>query len=460
VRSLSPAAVAVAILTALAAPSRAAAGVPEDPAPAARPSVLLVVVDTLRFDSGYIGTPRHDAALPATLKKHGTHFQAAIAAGNWTTPSMTTLMTGRYASESGMVKDQAEARRPEGWTLAERLRRAGFATGAVVSNPFLHDAGLKLEEGFDLFDARMTSVESNRPQVGRRDARGTTDAAVKALRGLAGQGKPWFLWVHYLEPHGPYLSPPRYLVAPASPGPPMPEAVTDSARRGELPRYQVQAECRGRNDYLARYRASARYARAEVDRLLRTAREAGWLKNTVVVYTSDHGEFLGEQGYWFEHGIRIDPALVRVPLVILKDADEPERDEERVVSQIDVLPTLQHLLGVEGDSDPAGEDLFALPERRRHPILTEYLMLPGLFELGVVLEDGTLVVRSSRERPAAFRRSGLSWKMESPSDAMVRTATAILRPWMARVSQTAVAIHKFPPEQLQRLRALGYLGGD
>ena len=87
-------------------------------------------------------------------------------------------------------------------------------------------------------------------------------------------------------------------------------------------------------------------------------------------------------------------------------------------------------------------------------------MLPSLFELGVVLEDGTLLVRSSRERSAAFRRSGLGWKMEIPSDEAVQTATAILRPWMSRVSQTAVAIHKFPPEQLQRLRALGYLGGD
>ena len=71
VRSLVSAAAAVlAALAPLAGPSNALADDPPSPPPAGRPSVLLIVVDTLRFDSGYVGSPRHDIALPAALKKH------------------------------------------------------------------------------------------------------------------------------------------------------------------------------------------------------------------------------------------------------------------------------------------------------------------------------------------------------------------------------------------------------
>jgi arylsulfatase len=418
--------------------------------------VLLIVVDTLRFDGGR--PPGRDGeAVPVRLRARGRHFDGAIAAANWTTPSMVALMTGRYASEFGVLVEDAEVRVPADGTLAAQLRRAGYATAAVVSNPFLSGKGLNLETGFDVFDARVTERELNR-DVWTRNATQTTDAALHVLDDLRAGSAPWFLWVHYMEPHGPYRPPARYVTPASDPGEPLPVAATDRAPRNTLPRYQALKVCRGRKDYLARYRGSASYALDEVDRLVRLAEERGALSGAVVVFTADHGEFLGEDGYWFQHGVRLDPALVHVPLVVAVPG-QPLSHESRPVSHIDIPVTLLRLARAEGLAASRGEDLFEAPTSRRFPILSEYVALPRCIELGVVLGD-RLVVRSSAEPPEAFRRSGARWDRSAPEPDLLAAATKALEPQLALLRRTPIERHTFTPEELKKLRALGYLGSD
>ena len=236
--------------------------------------------------------------------------------------------------------------------------------------------------------------EPNR-KVGRRNATDTTDAALAALGKLARDPRPHFLWVHYLEPHGPYVVPDRWQRLADTPGTPIERSPLDSPGKGLLPNYQFLAACRGRNDYRARYEGAAAYALSEAERFLSSAEAAHLLENTIVVFTSDHGEFLGEEDYWFQHGARIHPAVVHVPLVIATSLAEPLSVDERLVSNVDVLPTLLSRLGLERDPASRGktcgaghEEALSRPDGIRASA--------GRLEMGVVVND-RLVVRSNRE---------------------------------------------------------------
>lgn len=419
--------------------------------------MLLVIVDTLRYDAGRGRGPDAEAAIPDSLRTRGRHFLQAISAGIHTKPSMMALLTGFYASESGLIVNGAKVLHPAGPMLAERLRNAGFATAAVVSNPNLVGQGLGFDRGFDSFDAKMTGIEPNRP-TGTRDASETTAAALRKLTDLSGQSKPWFLWVHYLEPHGPYRPPPPFLRVPADPGAPLPVAESDFAGKGEIPRYQFLPECRGRNDYIARYRGYAPYALSEADRLLSAVYASPSLRDTIVIFTADHGEFLGEQDYWFQHGIRIDPVLFHVPLVVAVSPDQPKSEERRFVGHVDLVDSLLRLLGLPSAST-RGEDLFAPPPARRQPLLVENLALPGTVEMGVLTGD-SVVVESNREPPTEFVAGPSAWPARRPSEADVRKTTDVLRPVLARIRNTPSETYTLTPEEIKTLRSLGYVGGS
>jgi arylsulfatase A-like enzyme len=428
----------------------------ERSAAASGQNLLIVVVDTLRFDGVRAEAPNPDAAVPPSLRSRGRHFTRTLAAGIHTKPSMVALFTGFYPSESGLVANGAKVLRPPGPMLAERLRAKGFSTAAVVSNPNLVGQGLGFERGFDSFDARMTGTEPNRP-TGTRTAAETTDAALSKLAELAHAKRRWFLWVHYLEPHGPYRPPPPFLRAPADPGPALPVSEEDFVGREMIPRYQFLPECRGRNDYVARYRGYAGYALSEVERLLRFLYASPQLSDTVVIFTSDHGEFLGEQGYWFQHGMRIDPVLFHVPLVIARTPGEPRTEESRFVGHVDVVDTLARLLALP-PAETRGENLFALPQRRRNPLLVEYLALPEALEVGLQRGD-SVVVESNREPPAQFVAQDGPWRERRPAQEDLRWTTDVLRPHIARIRNTPIEKHQLTPEEIRVLRSLGYIGG-
>jgi arylsulfatase A-like enzyme len=439
--------------------SAVAAGCGQAPKPSMRPgrNVLLVVVDTLRYDAGGGRPADAEAAIPGSLRTRGRHFLQALSAGIHTKPSMMALLTGFYASESGLVVNGAKVLNPPGPMLAERLRKAGFATAAVISNPNLVGQGLGFDRGFDSFDARMTGVEPNRP-TGTRNASETTDAALGELTDLSRQSKPWFLWVHYLEPHGPYRPPPAFLEIPADPGAPLPVAEGDFAGKGEIPRYQFLPQCRGRNDYVVRYRGYAPYALSEAERLLSAVYASPSLRDTIVIFTADHGEFLGEQDYWFQHGIRIDPALFHVPLVVVVSPDQPRSEERRFVGHLDLVESLLRLLHLPAAST-RGEDLFALAPERRQPLLVENLALPGTVEMGV-LRGESVLVESNREPPTEFVAGPSAWSARRPSEADLQRATDVIRPVLARIRNTPSETYTLTPEEIKTLRSLGYVGGS
>lgn len=338
----------------------------------ARPNVLLITIDTWRADRlSCAGFPRAVTPNLDRLAAEGLRFTHVSAPRAKTTPALASLLTGLYPHDHG-ARDLLMPLSPAHPLLAERLRDAGWRTGAIVGNFVLRDDFSGLARGFDSWTEDLPDVLGVPPEnVPQRTARSLTDGALAAL-GLAAPAAeagprsafarpdaPWFLWLHYMDPHGVYEAPPEHRVFErAEPEwiPPAPAPRPDGANRRWIAEYNVPADARsadGRIDAARvrdRYDAEVHYADAEIGRLLDALRAAGQLERTIVVVTADHGESLGEQDYWFEHGRNVSEATVRVPLLVRWPAQiaggpgTGVRDQD--TSLCDIAPTLLDFLGL------------------------------------------------------------------------------------------------------------------
>lgn len=301
---------------------------------AARPRTLvLLTVDTLRQDhvaalvpgrAGRTLTPRLDALALSSLR-----FVDARSPVPLTLPAHVAMLSGRPPAVTGVRLNSYDRLPPaagRGFALLpERLRQAGWATGAFVSAQPL-DAGYGLDQGFERYDDGDLD-EGGSGTVPERPGASTCAAALAWLRDLP-QDRPAFLWVHLFEPHAPYV----------------------------------------------RYADDVAAADAVVGGLLDGLASAGRSEGLALLFTSDHGEMLGDLGER-THGYLLGDHVLRVPFTLLAPGLEPGvRDEP--VSLMDVAPTLAGLAGVdfpaaEGPFD--GLDLLAQPPPRERVRVAESL---------------------------------------------------------------------------------------
>ena len=333
-------------------------------------NVLLIVIDTLRADHlSCYGYERETSPELDRLAERGLRFTHVQSPRAKTTPSVASILTGLYPHEHG-VRDFTtpfDGRVP---TLAEVLRREGYRTGAIVGNFVLQDDRSGLARGFDVWMEELPQTRGNPPDdVPERTADSLTDAALAMLAESDGPAsgrlrraeRPWFLWLHYMDPHGLYEAPPEHrLFEPAQPQP-----LNEGTRRGErIASYNVPSDAwlpDGRIDagrVIARYDAEIHFVDAQIGRLLRDLENAGQLDDTWVIVVGDHGESLGEHGYWFEHGAYAYEATCRVPLLIQPPLamDAPPEPGQRSldVALADLGPTMLELAGVHGRLEARG----------------------------------------------------------------------------------------------------------
>jgi arylsulfatase A-like enzyme/predicted negative regulator of RcsB-dependent stress response len=271
----------------------------------ARPSVLLISIDTTRADR--LGCYGRGGASTPNLDRwaaEGVVFENAVTSVPITLPAHASLMSGLLPHRHG-VRDNGIYRVPdETPTLAALLAEAGYDTAAVVGAAVL-DRQYGLDRGFKRYE---DSVGRMGLAIAERDAAAVTGAAAAAARSLR---KPFFLFVHYFDPHAAYDPPPPFA----------------ERFRGDL------------------YQGEIAYVDEQIGRLRRELEGLGLLQDTVVVITSDHGESLGEHGEP-THGVFLYQATLRIPLIIV--APERWRGGQRVAtlaSLIDVPPTLLELTG-------------------------------------------------------------------------------------------------------------------
>jgi len=255
-------------------------------------------------------------------------FQQAVAQVPLTLPSHCSILTGLSPRSTG-VRDQAGfSLAQEQTTLAELFKTSGYETAAFVGASVLNAAG-GLAQGFDVY-SDLTSVASKTTE-GETERHG--DAVItEALQWMLASGrKPFFVWMHLFDPHTPY-SPPEPFKSQYSATP---------------------------------YDGEVAYVDSLLGNLVSALSERKLEQSTTVLFTSDHGEGLGEHGEQ-AHGYFLYDATLRVPL-ILKDPSFPLRN--RVVTDqvrsIDITPTLIELFGLSKPDQIEGQSLVSLARGER-----------------------------------------------------------------------------------------------
>ncbi len=300
-------------------------------------NVVVVVIDTLRRDHlATYGYGRQTAPFLDRLARQGAALDG-VSPTSWTKPATASLLTGLHPLRHQAI-GRLDGLPAEAETLAERLQRVGYRTLGVSANGWVSQE-FGFAQGFDellLLDSEGSEV------VNRR--------LFPLLDRLA---RPYFLYVHYVDPHAPYD--PRTAwdggalpAALRAQGPVSPES---------LDAYTVKQRPA---DFMNRvrdlYDGEIRGADRALDRLVGELERRGLMKDTVLVVTSDHGEEFGEHGR-MSHGLSLYEEVVRVPLVI----HAPHRIAAGLrggpASLVDVVPTLLGLLGHAGGEDLDGSSL-------------------------------------------------------------------------------------------------------
>lgn len=451
---IAPAARLGALALSLAACAR------EAPLAPAR-NVLLITVDTLRADQlGAYGAQLGISPHIDALARGGVVFENAISQSSWTLPAIASLLTSTHPSTHG-VDRYVDRLDPSYETLCEILAGAGFATAAVSSHVYVGPR-YGMDQGIAEFDdslslgQRQVEQKVSSPEVSRR--------GIAWLEGATQREPRWFLWLHYFDPHYPYV------------------------RHGE------GGEAIG--DTLADYRGEIAFTDRWIGEVLGALERLGAADETLVLLVSDHGEEFREHGK-LRHGYTLFREVVHVPLLMRVPGLAPTRVRE-AVSGVDVLPTLLELLGLPVPETAFGRSL--VPAMRGaglddEPILSELSLNPdyrsdslqlgpwklvrdhtGRSTLGFAAFPGGPPVDGATtpnapavepgERLLLYRIDGdaaelrdVSAEHPDETERLRETLDAVQARARAAAGERSEAI-ELTPEDLEVIRKLGYAGDD
>jgi arylsulfatase A-like enzyme len=387
-----------------------------------RPSGLVIVtLDTTRADRlpaygfGGVATPAIDG-----LASRGAVFDEAVSVAPLTLPAHTSLFTGLYPPHHGVRDNTDRALDPAHATLASLLHDRGFRTAAFVGAIVL-GADRGLSRGFDLYD---DGREHGMPPPRRRSGREVVDRARAWIDGLDGQ--PFFLWVHLYDVHAPQALPVEF-----------------------------------RRAYGDRYEGGLAYVDDQIGRLLDALGRRDRLSNTVIVVAGDHGESLGEHGER-EHGIFLYESTLHVPLVICAPGVAATR-VAGVTSLVDLFPTVLRLLGVAVPAPGDGLSLVPALSGGRVPERAIYAesIYAAHFGWGTLrmVRDGRFKFTGA-PKPELYDLDRDPLEQQNLADEHLATASALERELLGMNADVSLDADtaRLPPERLEALKALGYVG--
>lgn len=416
-------------------------------------NVVLISIDTLRADrlsvAGYerATTPHLDQ----WAERSAIVFDNAVAQAPWTLPSHVSMLTGLDALAHG-VNYRSDSAPADLDFVAECFRRAGYATAAFTAGGFVAPE-FGLTQGFDRYQSHVLRSPRKLRRIFHSELERSIDQLARWLRHDA--TRPFFAFFHTYEVHHPYHArepwfgrfggDSRSLARdfPAQRELPLePETlvtrtklVHPSARNGQEDPRSLTAEELVEVNRL--YDSGVAYINQEVGKLFDTLQTLGLDRNTVVVFTSDHGEALGEHQL-AAHTHLYDDTL-RIPLII--GAPQPIHGGRRVEDQvrsIDIVPTILALAGIPPPADLDGASLVDLMEGRAEPRRREAWSYAAYTNVGVALRlgNGLKFIRPNAVWPGLVGRAELYDLMRDPSELRNLADThPALRRLEARVSE-------------------------
>ncbi len=393
-----------------------------------RPNILFIAVDDLRPELGCYGNELMVSPNLDRLASRGMVFREHFVTVPTCGASRYSLLTGRLPRVQQelsnnifeiRLKQQAKPPRHGGApeSFVEQLRRNGYYTvgigkishaadgriygytdpvGDALELPaswdeMLFDAG-KWGTGWNAFFAYADGSNRNdlkgnvKPyEMGEVDDLGypdglTANLAMEKLEELAAKKQPFFLGVGFFKPHLPFNAPKKYWdlydrdAIPLTPAPELPQNIHPASlhESAEFNRYALGEEKASldqpvRDDYARKlkhaYFASVSYVDAQIGKVLDRLKELGLEENTIIVVWGDHGWHLGDDRVWGKHTI-FDWSL-RSPLIVSAPGGKKGVSTDRVVSSIDIYPTLMQLCGVKTPGETDGRSFAQLLRQPR-----------------------------------------------------------------------------------------------
>ncbi len=361
------------------------------------PNIILILSDQHRWDcTGYAGNPDVRTPNLDALATHGVTFTEATCTSPLCVPSRASLMTGQHVHAHG-VDTNDKALSKDAPVLPRLLKQAGYRTACVGK---MHFRPTRQDHGFDF----MRLAEQDTPgrdeddyhkwladrgekdqtdiwdQVDREHApatywrslgavrsrlpqklHSTTWIGDNAVRFLQRAVEPFFLWIGFMKPHHPFDPPepwdalydPKKLALPPGWRLPVPE---DDAAHGGFFDPAAITEARFRK-VLAYYYANISLMDKQIGRILATLTSRGFTNN-IIVYCSDHGDYMGQHGLITKAGLRPYDSVLRVPLVIAGLSGQRRGQTDGALAQIsDIAPTLLDVAGVDAPAAMDGASL-------------------------------------------------------------------------------------------------------
>lgn len=431
-------------------------------------------MDTLRAD--HVGCYGSEVKTPAmdALAAQGVRFERAHSQANITNPSHASILTSLYPRNHGVLNNKSRIENMNA-SLPALLAEGGYRTLAVVSAEHLQRAGLT--EKFREWKIISTStVEA---------ASRTADAAMKMLAQAEG-AEPFFMWLHFFDPHTPYRPPDEYR-NPYYHG-------KDAWDLQHSLGWMQCLEPKTREDWthwlkgardvefvLAGYKGEVSFADTGLGRVLEELKARGLYDRTLILLTADHGENLNGFGNYFNH-IGYYECVFHVPLIVKLPSDTPSAWRERLESNkgaltggIDVLPTLCDAAGLEIPGEARGSSLLrplpprrpfiaqVLPSRSRRLEKGEemgYLAYRENWKVWNLLYDFSLCSFPAPPPKAAVNLKSGNDENPIPQKNLPDEARVLLEgldAWIQSEPHGSRAREIHDPELEERLRSLGYL---
>jgi arylsulfatase A-like enzyme/tetratricopeptide (TPR) repeat protein len=402
-------------------------------------NVVLISIDTCRTDRlscyGYKRptTPNIDA-----VARDGVLFKSAFTPVPMTTPAHSSMLTGTYPPTHGVRLNNGEWLAESNLTLAEILRAAGYQTAAFVG-AFPLDAGFGLNQGFDTYDSPFARKSDTSPFSSERTAEEVNRPALAWLEGHA--AKPFFLFLHYFDPHAPYAPPAPY----------------DAAYAADP------------------YAGEIAYVDHCIGQVLDRLRALGAYDDTLLVIVGDHGEGLGDHGE-NTHALLTYQSTLHVPLIIRTPRGGKGIQVGGNVSLVDIVPTVLDLVGqpiparVEGVSQQRSLRRPPQPREgesvvgRNEPVYFESLDAAtfGCSPLHGIVEGPWKYIRAPREELYDLVRDpGEQNNVFEGEPQVAQRLRGRLEKMLLTMESTESNRGRSPvdPEAARKLQSLGYVGG-
>lgn len=421
-----------------------------------RPHILVLSVDTLRADRmGSYGYARKTSPHIDGLLAKGARFADARTIEPLTAPALASMLTSLPPHEHGSTRNGLRVR-SELPSLPKILRRHGYKTGAFVGSWTLRSKLWAMEGHFDQFEEVLTKARWLGMVKREATAEDLNEVALDWFEEQVDSdaSRPVFLWVHYVEPHAPYILQRDFM-------------------------NQIGSSPDGNNySDSNKYDSEIAYVDFQISRLLGEIEDLVAADNTMVLFVSDHGESLGEHGYW-GHGRHLYEATLHIPMGITW----PGRVEPKVVEApaliLDLAPTVVGLLGIDvpdffqgvdwsevfaGAADPPRERVTLYQAHRGSVGVKEdqtKVREKGLLEVARLEGGKKEILRVTNGRRRVFDLAADSDELDN----LVQEQTEIsegLRIWLESVQAGLILADELPPpslseEDVDALRALGYL---